>query len=345
MTQRVFALFLLAVLAASATSVLAQQTGDMPPPPSSEAAEVIAPNATANATMPEVPAPENVTEPVPANGTEPAAANETTPDMADEQLDNTGGTAGAGGASDVPSPPLAEASVNGTNATAGTEVDGAPMNLADGTEPKGICESDPQLKELMDSNPQIAQCCDQYDQILADPSATLNQGFTGLVPLLGCLQLPPIELSAVCYNDLLSSGANCFNELMIMLDFFNETGILDQAISAAQDGSVSDTSALTKALDPDNFQSEALAYLPTARKEMEKLTGSDTINPVCCQSISKLIADKCACEQTAMSFVVNRFQPAGFDLQNYVGLAKTVVGNLGCTAAEELQVYPECVSK
>merc|ERR1711977_118669 len=95
----------------------------------------------------------------------------------------------------------------------------------------------------------------------------------------------------------------------------------------------------------------ALSQSPTyfaravvAQDLLLSITGSDQINPVCCQSVSTLIADKCACEEKPMSFVTKRLDKTGVQLSSFIGLAKTVMGNMGCDAAEQLQVYPDCVS-
>merc|ERR1711959_385923 len=82
----------------------------------------------------------------------------------------------------------------------------APTAATDPAAPQGLCASDPELQKIADSNPQVAQCCQQFDAMLGDINTVLSQGFTALVPVLGCLTLPPIELSSTCYNDLLSSG-------------------------------------------------------------------------------------------------------------------------------------------
>merc|ERR1711981_894230 len=108
-----------------------------------------------------------------------------------------------------------------------------PAEATDPAASQGLCASDPELQKIADSNPQVAQCCQQFDAMLGDINTVLSQGFTALVPGLGCLTLPPIELSSTCYNDLLSSGANCFNEMNVMLDFFNSSGLLDAALDAA----------------------------------------------------------------------------------------------------------------
>uniref|UniRef100_A0A7S2Z4V2 Uncharacterized protein n=1 Tax=Chloropicon laureae TaxID=464258 RepID=A0A7S2Z4V2_9CHLO len=206
-----------------------------------------------------------------------------------------------------------------------------------------LCASDPELQKIADENPEVAQCCQQFDAMLGNIDAILQQGFTALVPVLGCLTKPPIELSANCYNDLLSSGANCFYELNVMLGFFNATGLLDTAVNAATSGDLSsvDTSAIPT---PEEFEKQALDYLPTAMEQLKSVTGSDQINPVCCQSVSKLIADKCACEEKPMSFVTSRLDGTGLQLSDYIGLAKTVMGNMGCDAANDLQVYPQCTA-
>merc|ERR1711959_783713 len=62
------------------------------------------------------------------------------------------------------------------------------------------------------------------------------QGVTALVPVMECTTLPPWELSANCYNNLLSAGANCYYETNVMIQFFNETGILDTATTAVKTG-------------------------------------------------------------------------------------------------------------
>jgi hypothetical protein len=205
----------------------------------------------------------------------------------------------------------------------------------------GFCEYDPELKELAASNPDVAQCCNTFDTVLGDIQGVLAQGITALVPVLGCATQPPIDLSAQCYQDLLSSGANCYNEMNVMIDFFNSSGLLTTLTDAA-DGNVEN---ITEAIPgQDEFEKMALNYLPTAQEQLQAITGSDQINPVCCQSVSTLIADKCACEEKPMSFVTKRLDKTGVQLSSFIGLAKTVMGNMGCDAAEQLQVYPDCVS-
>merc|ERR1712087_685511 len=97
----------------------------------------------------------------------------------------------------------------------------------------GFCEVDPELKELAATNPDVAQCCNTFDSMLGDIQGVLAQGITALVPVLGCLSQPPIYLSAMCYNDLLSSGANCYNEMNVMIEFFNATGLLSTVLEVA----------------------------------------------------------------------------------------------------------------
>jgi len=205
----------------------------------------------------------------------------------------------------------------------------------------GFCEVDPELKELAATNPDVAQCCNTFDSMLGDIQGVLAQGITALVPVLGCLSQPPIYLSAQCYQDLLSSGANCYNEMNVMIEFFNSSGLLGTLTEAAEGNVENITSAIP---DQDQFEQMAVDYLPTAQEKLLSITGSDQINPVCCQSVSTLIADKCACEEKPMSFLTTRLEPTGVQLSSFIGLAKTVMGNMGCDAAEQLQVYPDCVS-
>ena len=94
----------------------------------------------------------------------------------------------------------------------------------------------------------------------------------------------------------------------------------------------------------EEFEKIALDYLPTAMDELKTITGSDQINPVCCQSVSKLVADKCACEKTPMSFLDGMLEKKGLKISDYIGLAKTVMGKMGCDAANDLQVYPQCTA-
>jgi len=208
-----------------------------------------------------------------------------------------------------------------------------------------ICEADPELKELAASNPQVAQCCTQYDALLGDLKGTLEQGFTALVPVLGCLQLPPGELSATCYNDMLSTGANCFNEMNVLLGFFNDTGLLDTVYSFANGSNTNVEEAKSAIPPPDKLMQMGDDYLPTAQANLKAITGSETINPVCCQSIAKNIEDQCPCEQKAMSFLTSRLKLAGINLADYVPVAKKFVNNLGCNGADNLQVYPDCVKE
>merc|ERR1712039_861400 len=78
----------------------------------------------------------------------------------------------------------------------------------------------------------VTACCTKFDTLLANIDAVLAQGVTALVPVMECTTLPPWELSANCYNNLLSAGANCYYETNVMIQFFNETGILDTATTA-----------------------------------------------------------------------------------------------------------------
>merc|ERR1711897_63109 len=218
----------------------------------------------------------------------------------------------------------------------------AATDPADPAPPQGLCASDPELQKIADSNPQVAQCCQQFDAMLGDINTVLSQGFTALVPVLGCLTLPPIELSSVCYNDLLSSGANCYNEMNVMIEFFNETGLLGTVVDAAEGKGEGN---ITEAIPTqEKFEQMAVDYLPTAQEKLKAITGSDQINPVCCQSVSKLIADKCACEKTPMSFLDGMLEKKGLKISDYIGLAKTVMGKMGCDAANDLQVYPQCTA-
>merc|ERR1712188_207814 len=66
-----------------------------------------------------------------------------------------------------------------------------PAAATDPAAPQGLCASDPELQKIADSNPQVAQCCQQFDAMLGDINTVLSQGFTALVPVLGCLTLPP----------------------------------------------------------------------------------------------------------------------------------------------------------
>ena len=103
----------------------------------------------------------------------------------------------------------------------------------------GLCDKDPELAEISASNPAVAQCCSQFDALLANIDAVLAQGVTALVPVMSCTLLPPIELSQECYQDLLSAGANCYYETNVMIQFFNETGLLGTAVDASKTGEVS----------------------------------------------------------------------------------------------------------
>ena len=40
----------------------------------------------------------------------------------------------------------------------------------------GICEKDPELKEISASNPAVAACCTKFDTLLANIDAVLAQG-------------------------------------------------------------------------------------------------------------------------------------------------------------------------
>ena len=73
-------------------------------------------------------------------------------------------------------------------------------------------------------------------------------GVTALVPVMECTTLPPWELSANCYNNLLSAGANCYYETNVMIQFFNETGILDTATTAVKTGDADEGEAAADAL-------------------------------------------------------------------------------------------------
>merc|ERR1712014_515482 len=167
------------------------------------------------------------------------------------------------------------------------------------------------------------------------------QGVTALVPVMECTTLPPWELSANCYNNLLSAGANCYYETNVMIQFFNETGILDTATTAVKTGDA-DEDTLKSLPTEDEFKQEAIDWIPTGREKLQAITGSPDINPICCQAITKLVDDKCACEETAMTAVNKRLDKIGMNVQDWLDLAKQVVKGMGCDGADNLQAYPEC---
>merc|ERR1711959_337043 len=140
-----------------------------------------------------------------------------------------------------------------------TILSSAPSARADGL--GDLCGKDPELAKIAAENPQVAQCCSQFDTLLSNIDAVLAQGVTALVPIMGCTTLPPIELSANCYNDLLSSGANCFNEMNVLVGFFNATGLLSTATDAATSGNISEE-AISSIPTEDEFKKMALDYLP-----------------------------------------------------------------------------------
>ena len=72
------------------------------------------------------------------------------------------------------------------------------------------------------------------------------------------------------------------------------------------------------------------------------MTGSDTINPICCNTIGKLIEDKCACEEKPITFVQSRLDKVGMKIEDWIDFGKEVVSGMGCDSAQDLQVYPAC---
>merc|ERR1712224_98810 len=97
----------------------------------------------------------------------------------------------------------------------------------------------PRARRDLCVNPAVAQCCSQFDALLANIDAVLAQGVTAPVPVMSCTLLPPVELSQECYQDLLSAGANCYYETNVMIQFFNEPGLLGTAVDASKTGEVS----------------------------------------------------------------------------------------------------------
>merc|ERR1711977_774944 len=209
-----------------------------------------------------------------------------------------------------------------------TILSSAPSARADGL--GDLCGKDPELAKIAAENPQVAQCCSQFDTLLSNIDAVLAQGVTALVPIMGCTTLPPIELSA-----------NCYNEMNVLVGFFNASGLLSTATDAATSGNISEE-AISSIPTEDEFKKMALDYLPTSQKDLEAITGSPNINPVCCESIRKLVTDKCACEEKPMSFLNTRLDEVGLDISSYLDLAKTVVSTMGCDGAADLEVYPNC---
>jgi len=175
------------------------------------------------------------------------------------------------------------------------------------------------------------------------PLLSVFAGVTALVPVMDCTTLPPWELSANCYNNLLSAGANCYYEMNVMIEFFNETGILETATTAVKTGDA-DEDTLKSLPTEDEFKQEAIDWIPTGREKLQAITGSPDINPICCQAITKLVDDKCACEETPMTAVNKRLDKIGMNVQDWLDLAKQVVKGMGCDGADNLQAYPECTA-
>merc|ERR1712048_1373902 len=188
----------------------------------------------------------------------------------------------------------------------------------------GLCDKDPELAEISASNPAVAQCCSQFDALLANIDAVLAQGVTALVPVMSCTLLPPVELSQ-----------NCYYETNVMIQFFNETGLLGTAVDASKTGEVSNETVASLPTEAE-FKEQALAYLPTAKSNLKAVTGSDTINPICCNTIGKLIEDK------PITFVQSRLDKVGMKIEDWIDFGKEVVSGMGCDSAQDLQVYPAC---
>ena len=94
----------------------------------------------------------------------------------------------------------------------------------------------------------------------------------------------------------------------------------------------------------DEFKQQAIDWIPTGKEKLQAITGNPDINPICCQAITKLVDDKCACEETPMTAVNKRLEKIGMDVQDWLDLAKEVVKGMGCDGADNLQAYPQCTA-
>jgi len=181
----------------------------------------------------------------------------------------------------------------------------------------------------------LPESCKNLDPTSLDTSNPA--AFATLLPCTGWDQS--------CQSAVAALGASCIPEIQAIAGWFNSSGVLDAAESAAGVDSSSSpediankTAEIGAAVTPEMASSEIEKYTPDIKKALGTCCGGQ-ITSTCCSAMTPFISQGCLCQQQPVELLKSVI---GQDPANFLDLAKSVVDSLGCTALESAKVYPNC---
>merc|ERR1739847_239567 len=157
-----------------------------------------------------------------------------------------------------------------------------------------------------------AQDCDNLDPSTLDMSNPT--AFASLLPCTGWDQ--------TCQSNVMAAGASCIQEIQAIMTWANTSGATDDIESA--------TGLSAKSMIE--------ARIPDLKTALGTCCGG-AITPTCCSAMTPVITGKCLCQEKPVELLKSFL---GQDPSEFIGVAQDVLGQLGCSALDGAQVYPQC---
>jgi len=161
--------------------------------------------------------------------------------------------------------------------------------------------------------------------------------------------LPCTGWDSNCQAAVAAAGASCIQEIQTITQWANTSGLLgqaenatgvspDDASAANPDAVANQTAAVGATLTADDAQAFVTKYLPDIKTALGTCCGGQ-ITATCCSAIAPVISSKCLCQEKPVDILKSFL---GQDPSVFFSTAKNVVGELGCDALQDAQIYPAC---
>jgi len=176
-----------------------------------------------------------------------------------------------------------------------------------------------------------AQDCDNLDPSTLDMSNPT--AFASLLPCTGWDQ--------TCQSNVMAAGASCIQEIQAIMTWANTSGATDDIESAtglSANSTEDEIQNATASVSPDDAKSMIEARIPDLKTALGTCCGG-AITPTCCSAMTPVITGKCLCQEKPVELLKSFL---GQDPSEFIGVAQDVLGQLGCSALDGAQVYPQC---
>ena len=157
--------------------------------------------------------------------------------------------------------------------------------------------------------------------------------------------LPCTGWDQTCQSNVLAAGASCIQEIQAIQTWANQSGVAAEASTAtgmnatsSPDAIANATSNATASVSPDDLKAKLDERIPDLKKALGTCCGG-AITPTCCSAMTPVISGKCLCQEKPVDLLK---QFLGQDPAEFIGIAADVLGQLGCSALDGAQVYPQC---